>query len=565
MAPPGEPPDAEDGGLAASAVPSCPPDGIDAPSKAMRAWGAEPGTGEGLRSRRPPKVRQERDMLWQREPDRVLKYRPEHLHYYGWMPAFVPGNIKATVFSNVYLHVQAAALLAWVAVLHVTGLSVPKADLASFLRLFGTPYAGAIFNMAMLITFVLGLFVSLVVNRWSTIKQAYARLIGSTMDLVMLVSTVVRDPGDPREPRCLRARVEVTRLLNLGHILAISRADALDRDFKPARAVGHLAKVLGASLRHGATAPPRDAFWSKKPRNIDLEDLEEEGLVNRDEWEILEGGWTEGLAKHQVVYFWVQAVLLRCKGAGWVASEGQMLPLMLAKLNAVVEAASQMFNTIGSQMPYPYVALVSFVVHAYLFVTATWYGLFLHVGFPTEENFVGAFGGREVALHKGRAEVSDSYWTAAWCYFFVALANVMFQGLLDMHALMDNPFGAHVAKFPLRAQATRLLNATRTMLSQSDAMPAAFGDIFSDMLDGDDGGVLEFKRSIEAAAGRPSARRTGSLSANFMNPPSMGGGMTFSEVHAWASPRVSQEGSGSANGIAVQVMPEANSSTQSGS
>lgn len=36
-----------------------------------------------------------------------------------------------------------------------------------------------------------------------------------------------------------------------------------------------------------------------------------------------------------------------------------------------------------SQLPYPYVALVSFAIHFYLFVLATWFGSLLHGGFPS--------------------------------------------------------------------------------------------------------------------------------------------------------------------------------------
>ena len=41
---------------------------------------------------------------------------------------------------------------------------------------------------------------------------------------------------------------------------------------------------------------------------------------------------------------------------------------------------------------------------------------------------------------------------------------VLRQGLLDMHTLLDNPFGRHCAKFPLRAQITELMNTCRAIL-----------------------------------------------------------------------------------------------------
>lgn len=136
-------------------------------------------------------VRRTRDIVWQENPDRVLKYRANHLHYYGWIPLLMLRNIKATVFSDVYIHLQTIALISYVAILHSTGLGVADADLKTFVTLFGTPYAGSILNLGMVMVFILGLFISLVINRWSTIRQAYGQLRGTTLDLCMIVSNAI--------------------------------------------------------------------------------------------------------------------------------------------------------------------------------------------------------------------------------------------------------------------------------------------------------------------------------------------------------------------------------------
>lgn len=143
----------------------------------------------------------------------------------------------------------------------------------------------------------------------------------------------------------------------------------------------------------------------------------------------------------------------------------QMLPMLLNQLNCLVESGSQVISSVNAQMPYPYVHLVSFVVHFYLILCATWFGCFLHVGFPTgnimlEDNMVG------------------TSWTSCWCYILVTLAVILFQGLLNMHSLLDNPFGSHCAMFPLRKHLSEVLNSTRTMLKNADRLPHAFGDIF---------------------------------------------------------------------------------------
>lgn len=487
------------------------------------------------------KVRQMRDMLWQEEPDRILKYKAYHLHYYGWNPLLVPRNFKAMVLSDVYLQLQGLVLVGWMVALHTTGLGVPKSDLASFLRLFGTPYAGAIFNMSMLITFILGLFITLVVNRWWTIRMAYSKLMGTTLDLCMTIATVIKHPLNERDEQTLKARAELTRLLNLGHLLVVSQADAVDRDYKPSYGVRRYAKTtfgtlwtscLGANLSSSAESD----IFIEKPAKISFKELANEALINKEEWDIICEQESKGLPKFQTVYRWAQSLLHKCKGADWIMSAPQMLPIMLNKLNTIVESGAQIFSTISSQMPYPYVHLVSFTVHVYLFIITTWFGAFLHAGFPTEENFKFIPEDDDVAgarLHKSRGDVSSSYWTAVWCYVFVLLANVMFQGLLDMHSLLDNPFGAHCAKFPLRAQITNLLMATRTMLERADTMPPALQNVFCTSESGEADSKLKHGGDIPKSKGMQlggkAVPRSGDY-ADFLNPPSKDGGPVGEEI-----------------------------------
>lgn len=137
------------------------------------------------------RVRKTRDIVWQENPPRILKYRANHLHYYGWIPLLMLRNIKATVFSDVYIHLQTIALVSWVAILHFSGLGITDADMKTFVKLFGTPYAGSILNLGMVMVFILGLFISLVINRWSTIRQAYGQLRGTTLDLCMILSNAI--------------------------------------------------------------------------------------------------------------------------------------------------------------------------------------------------------------------------------------------------------------------------------------------------------------------------------------------------------------------------------------
>lgn len=50
--------------------------------------------------------------------------------------------------------------------------------------------------------------------------MSYTKLIGTTTDLCMIVATVVKDKDDFNDKRILRARTEITRLLNLGRVIS---------------------------------------------------------------------------------------------------------------------------------------------------------------------------------------------------------------------------------------------------------------------------------------------------------------------------------------------------------
>lgn len=98
---------------------------------------------------------------------------------------------------------------------------------------------------------------------------------------------------------------------------------------------------------------PTSRTWAKKARDIDFNDLAHEGLVNVDEWQAIKAAEVTGLPNHLCVYYWAQALIYKCKGAEWIVSGHQILPLMLSKISNIVEASAHIFTNISSQMPYP--------------------------------------------------------------------------------------------------------------------------------------------------------------------------------------------------------------------
>lgn len=71
-------------------------------------------------------------------------------------------------------------------------------------------------------------------------------------------------------------------------------------------------------------------------------------------------------------------------------------------------------------------------------------------------------------------------------YMLVLFSNAILQGLLDLHSIVENPFGRHVCKFPLKAHVTDLLSTSKAFLrfgpstglppSLHNAVSAAAGD-----------------------------------------------------------------------------------------
>lgn len=284
-----------------------------------------------------PEVTRYRDTVWQKSPDRLLKYRPHELHYYGWIPFLILRNVKATVFSDIYLYVQVGVLLTYVGLLHATGLGLRKEDLQSFVKMSGTSYMGALFNPAMVITFILGLFTTLVINRWAGVRAAYGKILSGTLDLCLTLSNAIHNEQDWGDVRTKRARTELTRLLNLAHVLVISSADSQNKSFKRSVGARTLVRRVLRWLRPrgevGRGPAPQPSFLEgRRVRDVSYPALVQEGLVNPDEWSLILKGEEEGMSSYQTVYFWAQvnnALRASINACGTVVNGDHALKLLL--------------------------------------------------------------------------------------------------------------------------------------------------------------------------------------------------------------------------------------------
>jgi len=189
------------------------------------------------------KTRRYFDAVWQEDPERMLKYRPSILHAYGWLPGLIWRNMKGTVFADKYLFLQVVSMCLWVAFIEATaGYWTDDADVQTFIKFFGTPYMGAVVNLCMLITFILGLFVTLVVNRWWEVRVQYGMVRSLSIEVSHIICANMRgaktattaEERATAEAQNALGRSEMVRYLNLAHLLLLTdcqskeHADFLD-------------------------------------------------------------------------------------------------------------------------------------------------------------------------------------------------------------------------------------------------------------------------------------------------------------------------------------------------
>ena len=303
----------------------------------------------------------------------------------------------------------------------------------------------------------------------------------------------VRTDSDIRTPRRERFRgASSPRSLSEGTNASRStrfRTEPRDRPRRPSAA---------ASVASTAVFADDANILAKHVTHLDRDDCVALGLVTAEEWEALRAARAAGLPRFSAVLCWAHALLETCAARRVCSSAAKRTAI--AKLADARQAAGRVSTYLMSQLPYTYVNLVSLVVHVYLFVLATWFGFILHSGLNAVEMNVAASAeiarvaeaaGAEgvsrdgIPLEPGettpnvfrvserRVPMSSDVLTVAFCYAFLAFSNVLFQGLLHIHALLDNPFGHHPAKFPLRQFVAQLVGQTSALLAGAHEPPAA--------------------------------------------------------------------------------------------
>jgi len=227
------------------------------------------------------------------------------------------------------------------------------------------------------------------------------------------------------------------------------------------------------------------------------------------------------------VYNWVAALMADATASGRlderVATSGGMQAMCMEIRNA----GGRVFTMMNTQLPFTYVHLVSFICHTYLFILATYFGFILAIGIPGVNWVISVDEAERTAIWSGPAPPppprvatgnvythctedprvaltnathspkllplfkcdhpsgrdGDGPLMVSLIFLVIAFAVTIIQGMLSMHSLLENPFGTHPCKFPLRFYNIDHIRQTRAMLRDpTEREPSTIRSIFASRL-----------------------------------------------------------------------------------
>ena len=222
-------------------------------------------------------------------------------------------------------------------------------------------------------------------------------------------------------------------------------------------------------------------------------------LCTREEWTLIQQQQRDGVQSWRTVYQWAAALVAEASAAGRMQDRLAPVASVHAMLMEIRNCGGRVFTMMTSQLPYTYVHLVSFVCHVFLWILASYFGFVLYAGIPqttydvilsesvTGMAITGTVGSKR---NLGTTPSPDGWWLIrTQIYLMIAFTNVLVQGLLSMHSLLENPFGQHPCKFPLTAYAVDHIRQTNAMLvDASEREPEQMAQLFKSAGGGGGGG-----------------------------------------------------------------------------
>eukprot|EP00906_Rhabdomonas_costata_P022493 RCo032468 len=337
-------------------------------------------------------------------PPRLVRYLASHAHFMcvpliPWSPWY-----SGTVLMTAFLWVQLALWL-----LYTCLVGYLNSGAADVLR-----KGPAVLELQGVVTFLVGLYVSLVVARWWRCRECYQELHSGASHLTLLVATFVAHPEPSvtpaptgkEDPAIVRQFQEnMVRYALVAHELAVEQAG----------------------------------------QRLNLEALVKRELLTREEKRLL---WKAPSAV-LVVLSWLARHLHYLADGGLVRCPAVVLPQMHKDLAQMRAAAEKIFMHINTQIPFCYVQLLGFAVHLTLFLKMSNLAKIIH----------------DSSLMHG----SDLSSRLFWALLMILSWTLFYDGLLLMQYFFENPFGLSPCHFPLEQWSDRLSAAMAALLMQPDS------------------------------------------------------------------------------------------------
>eukprot|EP00906_Rhabdomonas_costata_P001289 RCo002048 len=334
-------------------------------------------------------------------PLRILSYTPwralfTSLPVLPWTPWY-----KGTFMDGLFLWFQ---IVVWLAYLSILGSIDNKG--AGVLR-----KSSSVIDLQSLVNFLLGLFVSLVLARWWTLRTLYQKNMGLCVNTARMVATYIRLPVDgygTPEKEAAEIRIKIVRYLNLATTIACQT-------------------------------------FSNPGGKVIRKDLGE--LVTDEEWELLK----DHPAKFVVVYMWIASLVRWCAQVGLLSCPSATLPLLQKNISRMRGSLGDIGMYINAQLPLCYVHLLSMAIHMSLFVLAN---SLASVEF-VQRYFTGA---RRFQL-------------IFWPWFLSIMWTIAYWGLMKLQTLLENPFNFKAFGFPQEVYRLRMKELTNLMLNEMSQLP----------------------------------------------------------------------------------------------
>jgi hypothetical protein len=297
-----------------------------------------------------------------------------------------------------------------------------------------------------LCTFLLSLFVSITMSRWWSLRQAYQRFLTSSLNLASTVNcanTLMVGKAWVHQPYSDDHSEDVSSTLQSGtrgHRSTRSRA-RMGQQQAVLDAVGILNRYI---LLSHALIYREAAAHPTVPKSL-REAIDLEALVAADCRLLVRGEELDALAalppdasKAQAVWVWILMLVVDiCANQGLIYDSGMMYE-MRGMASASKGQIQELFTYLDTQLPLAYVHVISVIVKFNMLLFA------LHTGVAAAAVRV-----------KGGSNIIPSNAVA------LLAVCVIFQGLLELHRKLRNPFFGDTASFPETAFHEKLQDQLR--------------------------------------------------------------------------------------------------------